>query len=87
MATIEKRTNSDNEITYRAKVRLKGYPPQTATFSRLTDERNGHQAPKLRLEKEGTLKQLKPKNILYPNLWSDTLRTYYLTSHNQTIAT
>ena len=37
MATIEKRTNLNNEISYRVKVRLKGYPVQTTTFERLTD--------------------------------------------------
>lgn len=37
MATIEKRTNLDETTSYRAKVRLKGYPTQSATFSRLTD--------------------------------------------------
>lgn len=37
MATIEKRTNTDNTINYRVRVRLKGFPPQTASFKRLTD--------------------------------------------------
>ncbi len=37
MASIEKRTNNQQEITYRVKIRLKGYPTQTATFERLTD--------------------------------------------------
>lgn len=37
MATIEKRETDSGEISYRVKVRLKGYPTQTATFSRLTD--------------------------------------------------
>lgn len=37
MATIEKRTNAKGESTFRVKVRLKGYPIQTATFERLTD--------------------------------------------------
>ncbi len=37
MAHIEKRTTSDNQISYRAKVRLKGCPVQSATFERLTD--------------------------------------------------
>lgn len=37
MATIEKRTSSDGETSYRVKVRLKGFPVQSATFERLTD--------------------------------------------------
>lgn len=39
MANIEKRTSSKGEITYRVKVRLKGFPVQSATFERLTDAR------------------------------------------------
>jgi integrase len=38
MATIEKRT-TDSGTSYRVKVRLTGYPPETATFERLTDAR------------------------------------------------
>lgn len=37
MANIEKRTNSKGETSYRAKVRLRGHPIETATFNRLTD--------------------------------------------------
>ena len=37
MANIEKRTTSDGATSYRVKVRLKGYPTQSATFERLTD--------------------------------------------------
>lgn len=37
MATIEKRETDSGETSYRVKIRLKGYPTQTATFSRLTD--------------------------------------------------
>ena len=39
MASIEKRVSSEGSVTYRAKVRLKGYPPQSASFERLTDAR------------------------------------------------
>lgn len=39
MATIEERKNSEDKITYRVKVRLKGYPAQSATFDRKTDAR------------------------------------------------
>ncbi|MBX2834586.1 MAG: site-specific integrase [Micavibrio sp.] len=37
MASIEERTNSKGDKSYRAKVRLKGYPVQSATFKRKTD--------------------------------------------------
>ncbi len=37
MANIEKRITSDGKVSYRVKVRLKGYPVQTATFERSTD--------------------------------------------------
>ncbi len=37
MAVIQERKNSDGKTKYRALVRLKGYPPQSATFERKTD--------------------------------------------------
>jgi integrase len=40
MASIRKRTNMDGSTSYRVDVRLKGFPPQRATFSRLTDAKN-----------------------------------------------
>lgn len=39
MATIETRTAKDGTVSYRVKVRLRGYPVQSATFSRKTDAR------------------------------------------------
>ena len=39
MANIEKRTTQDGKVTFRVKVRLRGFPTQTATFERLTDAR------------------------------------------------
>jgi len=37
MATIEVRRADDGTVSYRAKVRLKGHPPEHATFKRKTD--------------------------------------------------
>jgi len=37
MATIEKRRTSEGDIGYRVKIRLRGTPPESATFERLTD--------------------------------------------------
>ncbi len=55
MATFEKRENEQGNISYRAKIRIKGYPPQSATFKRLTDARAW--ARKIELEmQEGRFK-------------------------------
>lgn len=37
MANIEKRVSKDGKTSYRVKIRLKGFPIQSATFERLTD--------------------------------------------------
>ena len=37
MANIEKRNSSDGVTSYRVKIRLKGFPVQSATFERITD--------------------------------------------------
>jgi integrase len=37
MAAINKHISTDGKTTFRARIRLKGYPLQTATFNRLTD--------------------------------------------------
>jgi integrase len=39
MASIEKRKSDDGTTSYRVKVRLKGHPVESATFTRLTDAR------------------------------------------------
>ena len=40
MAVIEERKNNKGEKSYRVKVRLKGFPLQTATFNRKTDAKH-----------------------------------------------
>jgi integrase len=39
MASIRKRISRNGTLSYRVEVRLKGFPPQRATFKRLTDAR------------------------------------------------
>jgi integrase len=39
MASITKRPNKEGSMSFRVEIRLKGYPPQRATFARLTDAR------------------------------------------------
>ena len=40
MATIQKRISKDGKLSYRAMVRLRGYPAQYATFARKTDAKD-----------------------------------------------
>ena len=44
MANIEERKTPDGKANYRVKVRLKGFPTQTATFHRKTDAKKWAQA-------------------------------------------
>jgi len=39
MAVIETRTTKNGAVSYRVKIRIRGFPPQTATFERKTDAR------------------------------------------------
>lgn len=39
MATFDKHTANDGKVTHRVRIRMKGYPLQTASFDRLTDAR------------------------------------------------
>lgn len=39
MANIQERVDSDGNVTFRVQVRLKGFPPQSASFERVTDAR------------------------------------------------
>lgn len=40
MAEIKKRTKKNGKISYTASIRIKGHPPMTATFERLTDAKS-----------------------------------------------
>lgn len=44
MATIETRRTDDGTISHRVKIRLKGHPPETGSFSRLTDAKRWAQS-------------------------------------------
>lgn len=68
MATIEERESSKG-ITYRVKVRLKGYPTQTATFDRKTDARKWIQDTESAIREGRHFKTSESKNILLL-IWS-----------------
>ena len=61
MASIEKRADSNGKASYRVKVRLKGYPTQTATFERLTDARKWAQSTEAAIREGRHFKTIEAK--------------------------
>lgn len=68
MATIEKRVTQDNKLTYRAKVRLKGFPVQTASFDRLTDAKRWAQQTEAAIREGRYFKASAAKKYTVANL-------------------
>ena len=52
MANIQTRTTEDNRVMHTARIRIKGYPQQTATFSRLTDAKQWAQKTEAKIRDE-----------------------------------
>jgi integrase len=73
MATIEKRTADNGETSYRVKVRLKGYPAQSATFQRLTDAKKWAQHTEAAIREGRHFKTAEAKK----HTVSDMLTRYY----------
>ncbi len=73
MATIEPRTSSSGEKSYRVKVRLKGYPTQSATFDRLTDAKKWAAATESAIREGRHFKTAEAKK----HTVSDMLTRYY----------
>ncbi len=61
MASIEKRKTADGTVSYRVKVRLKGYPVQTASFSQLTKAKQWAQATETALREGRHFKTIESK--------------------------
>ncbi len=73
MGTIEERiSNNDGDITYRAKVRIKGAPAQSATFSRKTDAKRWIQKTETDIREGRHLNQAKSRK----NTVSDVIERY-----------
>jgi len=63
MAIIENRRAEDGTLSYRVKVRLKGHPSETASFTRLTDAKRWAQSTEAAIREGDILKLLKPSVI------------------------
>jgi len=61
MAYIEKRESENGKTAYRAMIRLKGYPTETATFDRLTDARDWAQKTEAAMKERRYFKTVESK--------------------------
>jgi integrase len=61
MANIESRRTDDGKTTYRVKIRIKGHPPQSASFDRLTDARRWAQSTESAIREDRYFKTAEAK--------------------------
>jgi len=61
MAEIKKRLKKNGKVSYTASIRIKGYPPLTATFERLTDARQWASENESKMKKGKKLKDVEAR--------------------------
>ncbi len=80
MASIEKRVTKTGETSYRVKIKLKGYPPQTSTHQRLTDAKKWASATESAIRENRHFKTAEAKkhsfNDLVTRYYSEILPNY-----------
>ena len=80
MATFETRISDSGEKTYRAKVRLKGYPPQMATFKKLSDAKKWAATTEASIRQGHYFKNVETKKYTFQEMvqryYADVLPTY-----------
>lgn len=64
MATINKKQDQDGKDRFQVIVRLKGFPTQTATFTRITDAKKWAQNTESAIREGRHFKTSKAKNTL-----------------------
>ena len=77
MANIQTRTTEDNRVMYTARIRIKGYPQQTATFSRLTDAKQWAQKTEAKIREGIHFSQAEAKR----HTFADMVERYIKTVH------
>jgi integrase len=80
MANIEKRLSSSGKLSYRALIRRKGYPTESATFERLTDARDWAQKTEAAMKDKRYFKSAESKKHTVANLIDRYLKR--LEQHN-----
>ena len=84
MANIQTRTTADNRVMYTTRIRIKGFPQQTATFSRLTDAKQWAQKTEARIREGMHFSQAEAKRHTFTEMVQRYTRTV-LTNKSETI--
>ncbi len=84
MANIQTRTTADNRVMYTARIRIKGFPQQTATFSRLTDAKQWVQKTEARIREGMHFSKAEAKRHTFTEMVQRYTRTV-LTNKSATI--
>ena len=74
MAIIMERLTADNKIAYTARIRVKGFPQQTVTFTRKTDARLWAQKTEVSIRVEKYFSQAESKRHTFSDLAVSTTR-------------
>ena len=75
MANIQTRTTADNRVMYTARIRIKGFPQQTATFSRLTDAKQWAQKTEARIREGMHFSQAETKKHTFADMEERYIKT------------
>ena len=84
MANIQTRTTADNRVMYTARIRIKGFPQQIATFSRLTDAKQWVQKTEARIREGMHFSKAEAKRHTFTEMVQRYTRTV-LTNKSATI--
>ena len=75
MANIQTRTTADNRVMHTARIRIKGYPHQTATFPRLTDAKQWAQKTESLIREGKYFSQAEAKRHTFADMTERYIKT------------
>ena len=75
MANIQTRTTADNRVMYTARIRIKGFPQQTVTFSRLTDAKQWAQKTEARIREGMHFSQAEARRRTFADMVERYIKT------------
>ena len=85
MANIMERITTDNKTTYTARIRIKGYHQQTATFPRITDARLWIQKTESLIREGKYFSQAEAKRHTFADMICEEIHAWAMRTHHLVI--